>query len=251
MTSKWEKQILAYCINVSRGILPKSILKIQINETPQTHNTNNVSVMQFIEIVAYIIRLKHNLKDSKRKRGFKCHIEIGSNIPVLLKKEQYNFDLLSKKFPVSYHQLEENSVQIYFDYDNEVQKDPACDSDHKVASKNTLENQLLLGSEIHLEDIIQKKISKKFEFINDDALVSHDNKADINTSQNHTNTKQLSDLAQGKIFMEQDGGFIEIDDVVLENPKNKDNNVLVYDFEDVQEFEFVDDGVITVINTKK
>jgi|GEM_PF-4637201 len=268
MLSDWEKQILAYCIRVSRGNLRKGVLKIQITDATKITSASQTSIINFIEMIAYVMRLKNNLKDQKKKRGFDCHIEIGQNIPDLMHNEKYSLDLVSSRFPMSYHQEKGDEVRFYFTYK------PSEDhflkfEDIKLGFSNgnnhtMIQDFVINASHQDLENKIQKEMSKAFSDLEKELDNASENDLIIDTDTPHqTPEKTVKNYASDKdvlfdsgLFPDNEIDFIETniidlqeDDVLIDipfNTKDTDNKTkvitdLLNQINDIEEFEFIDD----------
>lgn len=117
--SEWEKQILASCLKVSRGTdtyHDNLTLLVQGGY----HNPDCLSVTKFVDLTFYILRLRKNLNDIIRQRGFDCNIKVGSNVIQLIKEAGYCPHALSQHFALETHDGYANEVEISFYYSPET-----------------------------------------------------------------------------------------------------------------------------------
>ncbi len=191
MVSEWEKQILAYCIRVSRGIVRKGTFKMSIFSENEAQELGGVTVIQLIDIMSYVSRLHKNLKDPIRRRGFNCHIEIGHKVHTLITELGYQLELLNKDFPIKDHDGYGNEVKFCFEYQPE--SSPAIVfEDIDVVELNYDNNntdKILQNYDANLEFIMQHKFIHEFDFIDDPQEES--DKASDNIVKNQAKNKHI------------------------------------------------------------
>jgi hypothetical protein len=168
MVSEWEKQILAYCIRVSRGTVRKGTFKMSLFSENEAQELGGVTVVQLIDIMSYVSRLHKNLKDPIHRRGFKCSIEIGHKVHTLITELGYQLELINKDFPIKDHDGYGNEVKFCFEYDPE--NSPVIvfeDIDVVELNYDNNTDKILQNYDSNLEFIMQHKFIHEFDFIDD------------------------------------------------------------------------------------
>lgn len=171
MASEWEKQILAYCMRVSRGLVRKGTVKMSVFSDCDAQELGGITAIQFIDIVSYITRLHTNLKDSIRRRGFKCTIEVGHKVYELIQELGYRLELLNKNFPITEHDGYANEVKLCFTYDPSLS--PAIifeDIEILDSSKEATLNEELNNDDINFMQMMQQRFVEEFDFIDDNII---------------------------------------------------------------------------------
>ena len=183
MVSEWEKQILAYCIRVSRGTVRKGILKMSIFSEQDAEALGGITVIQLVDIMSYLSRLHTNLKDPIRRRGFNCNIEIGHKIHDLITELGYRLDLLNKDFCVSEHDGYANEIRFYFIHEPEIEQVIVFE-DIEVAEHNYKTNMqdILQNHDSDFEFITQQKFVQEFDFIDDIPDTENQDTIELNAS---------------------------------------------------------------------
>lgn len=170
MVSEWEKQILAYCIRVSRGAVRKGLLKMSVFPEHEAQVLGGLTAVQFVDIVSYLARLHVNLKDPIRRRGFNCMIEVGTKIYELLEEVGYQLSALNKDFSIIQHDGYPNEVKFSFVYEPSISptivfEDIEVSDD--VAERKEIET--LDDYQKHFEALMQQKFIQEFDFIEEES----------------------------------------------------------------------------------
>lgn len=187
MVSEWEKQILAYCIRVSRGAVSTGMIKMSIFPEETAVSLGGVTAVQFIDIVSYVLRLQENLTDPIRRRGFKCSLEIGHKVSELLEAENYNIASITKNFDVKEHDGYASEVHFCFNY-APLTAPAMIFEDIDVVELNADDDMesILNSHEKNLELSIQAKFVQEFDFIDTDTSQEEPQETPQNTKKKKT-----------------------------------------------------------------
>jgi hypothetical protein len=169
MASEWEKQILAYCMRVSRGLVRKGTIKMSVFSDGDAQELGGITAIQFIDIISYITRLHTNLKDPIRRRGFKCTIEVGHKVHELIHELGYRLELLNKDFQITEHEGYGNEIKLCFTYEPSLA--PAMvfeDIEILDSSKESTMNETLNNDDTNFMNMMQQRFIEEFDFIDDD-----------------------------------------------------------------------------------
>ncbi len=189
MASEWEKQILAYCMRVSRGLVRKGTIKMSVFSDGDAQALGGITAIQFIDIVSYITRLHTNLKDSIRRRGFKCTIDVGHKVYALVHELGYRLELLNKDFPITEHEGYGNEIKLCFTYEPSLS--PAIifeDIEILDFSKEPTINEALSNDDINFMHMMQQRFIEEFDFIDDDITEDVTEEKEKNTVHNFKKT---------------------------------------------------------------
>jgi hypothetical protein len=189
MVSEWEKQILAYCIRVSRGGVQKGMIKMSVFPEDAALSLGGITSVQLIDIISYLARLHKNLQDPIRRRGFNCTIEIGHKIDSLIAQEGYHIESLNTDFPIIHHDGYGNEVQFHFTYEPSLAPAMVFEDVQIVELNHNDDIKTLLNAQdTHLELVMQQKFIQEFDFV-DDYTTENDDKNTISQRQTEHNKK--------------------------------------------------------------
>lgn len=172
MVNEWEKQILAYCMRVSRGIVLKGIIKMSVFDDTQAQLLGGVSAVQLIDIISYVARLHKNLTDAVRRRGFECTIEIGSKVQDLLMKSGYDLNMF-QTFKVDQHDGYEHEIKFNFTYEPQAAPTMAFE-DVEVDEQKSAEDHYIQEDQ-NLENLVYRRIMETYHDLDDLILFQEDN----------------------------------------------------------------------------
>jgi len=179
MISEWEKQILAYCIRVSRGAINTGMIKMSIFPESEAVSLGGITAIQFIDIVSYVLRLQENLTDPIRRRGFKCALEIGHKVKDLLQQAHYDISSLGADFKINQHDGYGNEIHFCFTYTPMASAAIVFENiDVVELNHNNDVNQLLNPQDENLVLTMQQNFFQEFDFI-DDTEMKNDNEQPI------------------------------------------------------------------------
>lgn len=186
MVFEWEKQILAYCIRVSRGAVRKGMVKMSVFSEDDVEASGGITIVHLIDIISYITRLHTNLKDSIRRRGFRCEIEVGKKVSELMKQSGYQLNLLNKDFTVTNHDGYGNEVKFYFSYEPSSSPEIVFEDIEVVELNQDIDTNIILSqNDVDLESMIQQKFIEEFDFIDDDDFKIDDKEQEDITNVNN------------------------------------------------------------------
>lgn len=162
MTAEWEKQILAYSMRVSRGVVRKGYIKMSVFDNNQAPILGGVTAFQLVDIISYISRLHKNLVDPIRRRGFGCTIEIGSKVEELLTASGYHLDMF-QDFEIGMHDGYAHEIKFCFTHEPTMAPIFQFEDVDINESMNRIENEC--SADANLEALINKKILEEYNEI--------------------------------------------------------------------------------------